>query len=66
MFKELIKNVHISDLIFSCLWLYCFFNNVDHKYDLDRLTAFYGVVRLYVFADKRDDSVNNSKQGEKL
>ena len=61
--KSVVKNVHIADVLFACLWLYGWFNNLDHKYDLDRLTVFYGVIRAYILADKIDNSVNNTPKG---
>ena len=63
-FKKLGRNVHITDVLFSLLWLYGWFNNLDHKFDLDRLTVFYGVIRAYILADKIDNSVNNTPKGK--
>ncbi len=62
--KSLIKNVHITDVLFACLWLYGWFNNSDHRYDLDRLTTFYGVIRAYIMLGRVNDSVNNTIKGE--
>jgi hypothetical protein len=61
------QNVHIVDVLFGVLWLYAWFHNAEQilKYDLDRLTTFYGVIRAYILLGRVNDSVNNSEKGVK-
>jgi hypothetical protein len=63
----ILQDVHITDVLFSCIWLFGWFNNADQavKYDLNSLTVFYGAIRVYILAGRVNESVNNSNKGEK-
>jgi hypothetical protein len=66
MKKIILQNLHAVDFFFGVIWLLAWWHNAEQtaKFDLDKLTAFYGVMRAYILGGRAINSIWNSPPGQ--